>query len=155
MNPGRIDIQGKLPRGAIEMYLQIDACAQQEDIRFLVVGAFARELILVHGFDAKYARATKDLDFGIQLKTWEAFHQLKSRLKDFGFQSHPTIHHRMLFTDSDNTEWIMDLLPFGDLTENDQELLWPPEGDVRMSTHGFSEAMESAWQVRINDQPGV
>ena len=48
MNPGRIDIQGKLPRGALEMYLQIDACAKQENIRFLVVGAFARELILVH-----------------------------------------------------------------------------------------------------------
>lgn len=47
----------------------------------------------------------------------------------------------------------MDLLPFGELTEGDQELLWPPEGDFRMSTHGFAEAMDSAWMVRIHNDP--
>lgn len=62
-----IDITGKLPKGLVEIYGDIAAHTSALGIDFLVVGAMARDLVLVHGYGSKIERGTQDIDFGIYL----------------------------------------------------------------------------------------
>ena len=85
MNELLIDLTGKLARGPVEIYTLVHQISQELGIPYLVVGAMARDLVLVHGFDAKIERGTKDVDFGINVPSWEHFHALKERLLEAGF----------------------------------------------------------------------
>jgi predicted nucleotidyltransferase len=40
----------------------------------------ARDLVLAYGFDAGIERGTRDVDFGIQVNSWEDFQTLKDAL---------------------------------------------------------------------------
>lgn len=72
-----IDVTGKLPFGLVEMYQKIDLCARELGIDYLIVGAMARDLVMHHGFGAHIERGTRDVDFAIQVASWQKFHTLK------------------------------------------------------------------------------
>ncbi len=75
-----IDICEKLPKGIVPLYRAIDEATTALGIRYLVVGAVARDLVLAYGFDAGIERGTRDVDFGIQVNSWEDFQTLKDAL---------------------------------------------------------------------------
>ena len=81
-----IDICEKLPRGIVPLYRAIDNAAKALNLQYLVVGAMARDLTLVYGFGADIERGTRDVDFGIQVDSWDDFHQLKEVLVKFSFR---------------------------------------------------------------------
>ena len=62
-----VDIAGKLPAGLVKLYADINEHAKALAVNFLVVGAMARGLVLVHGFGSKIERGTRDVDFGINV----------------------------------------------------------------------------------------
>jgi len=62
-----IDFSGKLPHGLVELYACVDGAAKRVDVPFLIVGAMARDLIMVHGFGAQLERGTRDVDFAVDL----------------------------------------------------------------------------------------
>lgn len=62
MNNTSINIEGKLPQGLVALYADVSNHAQALGINYLVVGAMARDLVLVHGFNATIERGTKDVD---------------------------------------------------------------------------------------------
>ena len=51
-----LNLTGKLPLGATEMYDIIEREAQRLNIRYFVIGATARDIILYHGFNAQLER---------------------------------------------------------------------------------------------------
>lgn len=150
-----INISGKLPAGLVEMYQVLEQCAKSLDIEFLIIGAMARDLVLYHGFGADIERGTRDVDFAIQVDSWQRFDQLKEVLEAQGFVADDNEIYRLNFTDSGCLSWELDILPFGELSNDQQDIAWPPEGHTIMSTLGFSEALENAWQVKILDEPEV
>ena len=72
-----IDVTGKLPRGLVEMYRKVDVCAKGLGIDYLIVGAMARDLVMHHGFGAHIERGTRNVDFAIQVASWQEFNTLK------------------------------------------------------------------------------
>jgi hypothetical protein len=64
-----VSIVNKLSSGLGELYADIDAEAKRLNIPYLVVGAMARDLVLVHGYGSKIERGTRDVDFGIKVET--------------------------------------------------------------------------------------
>ena len=66
-----VNIAGKLPLGLVELYADINEHAKKLAIDFLVVGAMARDMVLVHGFGSNIERGTRDVDFGINVASWE------------------------------------------------------------------------------------
>ncbi|MBM7070697.1 nucleotidyl transferase AbiEii/AbiGii toxin family protein [Shewanella sp. 202IG2-18] len=118
---------------------------------FLVVGATARDIVLVHGFDASIERGTRDIDFGIQVKDWSQFEQLKSSLIENGFTSAKKQVHQLNIIDSDGLPWEIDIIPFGAVSDERQSIAWPPENVIEMSVVGFEEAMTNALQVTISE----
>src|SRR5689334_12194873 len=64
----------------IRVLRTLDPIAREVDCAYFVAGATARDLILgnIHGL--RPGRATRDIDFGIEVKNWDRFALLKERL---------------------------------------------------------------------------
>jgi predicted nucleotidyltransferase len=78
MTPRFLDFSGKL-QPLEDLFRELIRATSAQDIPSFVVGAFARDIIMMaHGIDIK--RATEDIDFGIKVKSWEQFQQLKDSL---------------------------------------------------------------------------
>jgi len=148
-----INITGQLSNGLVEMYQLVEQQANNLGIEFLIVGAMARDLVLHHGFDAAIERGTRDVDFAIRVESWDVFNQLKTMLLENSFNEDPKKVHRLTFISSEGEPWELDILPFGDISNDQQDIEWPPEGDFIMSMLGFEEALNNAWQVQISDSP--
>lgn len=123
------------------------------NIPYLVVGATARDLILVKAFGAHLQRATLDIDFAIKVASWGAFERLKLALLESGFQQDTRRPHRLYYV-FDNHPWEVDILPFGGLAP-DNLLSWPPAHTTQMSLLGFKEAHKGAWHVQIQEEPSL
>lgn len=148
-----VNIVGKLPRGLVALYGDIGDVAKSLDIDFLVVGAMARDLVLVHGFGSTIERGTRDVDFGINVASWEDFETLKGQLVEQGFEQDKQKAHRLTRSDSRGLPWEIDIVPFGGIAADDSTISWPPDQAVVMSVLGFTEAMENAFSVQISDDP--
>ena len=123
-----IDICEKLPKGIVPLYRAINEATNALGIRYLVVCAMARDLVLAYGFDAGIERGTRDVDFGIQVNSWEEFQTLKDALLNQGFTEDDKIGEQRLIGPD---EWdlsldSLDLLPFGGIQDDNANISWPP-----------------------------
>ncbi len=149
-----VDISGKLNKGLVELYAEICSHAHELNIEILVVGATARDLVLVHGFDATIERGTRDIDFAINVGSWDDFEALRGRLLDSGFQANKKQQQKFEKQDSDGLPWEIDIVPFGELAESD-EISWPPKHDFKMNVLRFPEALASALQIKISSDLAI
>lgn len=111
-------------------------------IDFFLIGATARDLMLSQ-YGISPGRATRDVDLGIQVSTWEAFSLLKSELEKLDFK--PTsVPHRMLWN-----QIPIDLVPFGKIEKPRGSIKWLKEEAV-LSTLGFAEAYQTAHKFTVH-----
>ena len=148
-----VDISGKLNTGLVELYKDINDTAKLLNIPYLVIGAMARDLVLVHGFNSKIERGTRDVDFGINIESWEQFFLLQSALLNIGFVQDKNSIHKFTRTDHHNLPWEIDIVPFGKIVDQQSSIHWPPEGAFVMNVIGFNEALQNALQVTISKNP--
>lgn len=83
------------------------------------------------------------------------FNQLKTRLLEAGFSQHRDRVYQLNIIDSAGMPWEIDIVPFGGITQNNNEIAWPPEQNVVMNVMGFTEAFENAVTVRISEVPNL
>ena len=150
-----LDVSNKLPDGLVEVYSQVQRAASALDIPLLIVGATARDIILVHGYNAAIERGTLDVDFGIEVPSWEHYQKIRDSLIKSGFTAHPKKTHQLNTTDSNNLPWEVDLIPFGGVSDAEGQITWPPEHDFQMSVLGFDEVYKQAWDVLLNKEPAL
>ncbi|WP_396587247.1 nucleotidyl transferase AbiEii/AbiGii toxin family protein [Bermanella sp. R86510] len=146
-----LDLSNKLSATLISIYTEISQVMEKHEVDFVVIGATARDIVLVHCFSAKIERGTRDVDFAISVENWDAFNLVKKSLSNCNFMEDPNLCYRFIKTGEDGLTWEVDVLPFGGLEKNNT-IIWPPEHSVIMSTYGFSEAIRSAYQVRISEE---
>lgn len=146
-----VDLVGKLPDKLIHLYQLINQQAVNLSIPYLVVGATARDLILVEAYGAPLQRATRDIDFAIKVAHWDDFSRLKDQLQLAGFKSAANMPHRFILEIS-GQPWEVDILPFGGISTNAQ-ISWPPEHKIQMNVMGFTEAYEHSLQVKLSENP--
>lgn len=117
-------------------------------IRWLLVGALARDIVLLLATGHRPLRATRDLDVAITVASWEEYEAVRQVFlsKDYQAGGPP---HRLISP----AGTILDLLPFGGLERPQGSVAWPPDGDVVMLTLGFEAAMEGALTVRLDEGP--
>lgn len=150
-----LDLVNRLPHGLDELYRKVDSAARNLGCNYMVVGATARDTVLVHGFGATLERGTRDVDFGIKVSSWNHFSRLKNRLLEEGFRADERILQRLYYESSDKLPWEQDIVPFGAIESTESIIGWPPDHDVTMSVLGFKEAMNAAWVVLISRDPDV
>lgn len=108
-----VNIVGKLPAGLVALYVDIQKRAKALNIDILVIGAMVRDLVLVHGFDADIGRVTTDLDFGINVASWDEFDALKENLSEAGYAPDEHMVHRLTREDEEGVLREIDIIPFG------------------------------------------
>lgn len=108
----------------------------------------ARDLILHHIYGAPVKRGTDDIDFGIQISSWNDFNRIKSALCDVGYSEDKQVQ-RLL----DPRGRIVDMVPFGPLQGESANIGFPPKGDIKMSVLGFQEALDNSIEVVIQEKP--
>ncbi|OMH39407.1 nucleotidyl transferase AbiEii/AbiGii toxin family protein [Motiliproteus sp. MSK22-1] len=148
MNSTLLNISGKIDSSTIAIYDTVSTIANQLAIPFVVVGASARDLVLHYGYGASIQRATVDVDFGIQVPDWQAFMLLKEKLVDKGYKE-TRAQQRLISPEN----MPIDILPFGQLEDEEANIQWPPDGHSTMNVLGFQEAFSSARVIRIQDDP--
>ena len=130
------------------VYGTVARVAAEQGIRFIVVGASARDLVMHHVHGAPIQRASNDIDFGLLVEDWGAFDTLRSALLSNGF-SETDVAHRLLSPDEVRT----DLIPFGPICDVNTEIEWPDDDGVRMNVLGFQEACDHSDIVRVQTDP--
>jgi predicted nucleotidyltransferase len=151
MNSTLIDLTGKLPIGMVSIYREVFDVASLLQLEVLVVGAMARDLVLVHGFDARLERGTRDIDFAVQVKDWAAFQKLAAGLIGKGFTKADKLAHRFYLNDDDGLRWEVDILPFGELADENGCIKWPPDESIEMSVLGFDQAFKHSLTVQLGN----
>ena len=98
-----------------------------------------------HSHGLKIQRATADVDFGIQVPSWEFFEKVKKELIAEGFRESKNVH-RLIRGDI----YPIDIIPFGEISNADLNIVWPADGDNVMNVSGFQEALEHSNLIRID-----
>ena len=129
----------------------IDPIARAAGSEYFIAGATARDLILVNVFGHPPGRATRDIDFGIAVRSWDQFKLLKERLVETGsFTSNAKVQHRLTYSDPVRKISIpVDLIPFGGVTSPEGNIAWPPDRDIVMNVAGFEEALTASLFLEI------
>ncbi len=145
-----LNLSGKIDAALVEVCAAVATCAEKLQIPYLIVGAFARDLVMHYGYGAAIQRATTDIDFALQLPSWDAFSALKQELIANQFTEAKSAHRLIA-----PNKWPIDIVPFGGVADKNAIIAWPPSGDFVMTTLGFDEALARANIVRLREAPNL
>lgn len=128
----------------------VDAAARATGADWFVAGATARDWLLQGLYGIETLRATKDVDFGIAVRDWDAFHRVRESISAGGefapdARAAHRLNHRLV------GGFHIDLVPFGPLAGADGEIAWPPDQSIVMNVTGFDEAFDAAVLVAIEE----
>jgi predicted nucleotidyltransferase len=149
MSKSLLNLSGKIDPAKVEIFDAIASVAAARHIRYFIVGATARDMILSYGHGIAVKRATADIDLGVKVADWEEFHTLKDGLAATG-QFEPTRSAQRLLYKHDLP---IDIVPFGPLEHANKEISWPPDHSVRMNVLGFEDAYRNAQTIRLKSDP--
>lgn len=128
----------------------VDAAARASGADWFVAGATARDWLLQGLYGIDTLRATKDVDFGLAVRDWEAFQRISQAIAEGGeFAPDPRAAHRL--NHQKVRGFHIDLVPFGPLAGPGGEIAWPPDRAFVMDVTGFEEAFEAAIPITLED----
>ncbi len=129
----------------------LDSILRERQIRYLLAGGNAREILLVHVHGCQPGRVTTDLDFGVIVSDWAQFQALKDALNATGhFEAVPSAAQRMIYS-APGPRVAVDIVPFGGVARPDGTLAWPPDGSTVMHVLGFEQAASCALTLAIDE----
>jgi predicted nucleotidyltransferase len=140
------DLSGKINPLYVDALSAIKEVADSLNIPFFVVGASARDIILEHCHHIKSPRITRDIDLGVEVADWDQFNKLTESLLSSGRFTATRDKQRFLFG-----YVVIDIVPFGSITDKNKKISWPPEHEIFMSMLGFREAFENSITVRLSN----
>ncbi|HYW57763.1 MAG TPA: nucleotidyl transferase AbiEii/AbiGii toxin family protein [Polaromonas sp.] len=121
---------------------------------FFLMGAAARDVMLLHVYGIDTRRKTEDIDFGVMVQDWSTFEALRQALIDGGeFEavSNDATHKLRHKTSA----YPLDIVPFGGVERADRTLAWPPDEHTVFDCFGMREAMQVSHQVLLPDEVSV
>ena len=143
-----IDISEKLDNSYIAAIKEIKKVSDSLKISFFIVGALARDIIMEYFYEIKAPRMTMDIDLGVRVTSWKQFNELINTLELSGEFKKLKEKHRVLYNDI-----IIDIVPFGGISDKNERIIWPPENEVVMSVMGFDEVYNYSTLVRLQNNP--
>ena len=135
-NPYLVDLLGKLSASFLKMNRD-----------FFVIGATARDIVVKQLLDMSSRRKTRDLDLAIAITNWQEFDEVKDSLVADGFEKDPNKHQRFYYDDYE-----IDVVPYGYVAKEDDNIYWPPEETIAMSVKGFDEVLSDAITVDFDNK---
>ena len=141
----------------VEIVREISAVSKALGLELLLAGAQAKVILLenIHGLNS--GRATADIDFAFAVESWSQYNQIKQSLISTGkFREEPKEKQRLVYQSSlIEHDFVVDIIPFGKVQDENNMIAWPPELDVVMSVSGYQEALESALLVELDSDLAI
>jgi predicted nucleotidyltransferase len=131
----------------IELLKKLTDCFDEIGLPFYVIGATARDIIMRQLIDTASHRRTQDLDIAIAIPDWEKFDEVSKTLQDAGLKK--SEHQRQRFYMG---VYELDVVPYGGVAKDDDNIYWPPEEDIAMSVKGLDEVLQEAITVNIDGE---
>ena len=131
----------------VELLRQLNRTFSKIGSDFFVIGATARDIILRVLANTSARRKTEDLDIAIAVTDWDKYNEICQALIDDGFEK--STHKAQLFYFGD---YEVDIVPFGTVAKDDDNIYWPPEETIAMSVKGFDEVLNEAITVSIDNE---
>lgn len=131
----------------VELLRKLTDSFSKMDREFYVIGATARDIIMQQLLNTESKRRTRDLDIAIAIPDWGTFEQVKQSLIADGFEKSRDMQQRFYYG-----EYELDIVPYGVVAKEDDNIYWPPEEVVAMSVKGFDEVLSEAITVSIDDE---
>jgi predicted nucleotidyltransferase len=151
MNNILLNISEKISEPIIDIYDLIAKIANQQNVRFFVIGATARDIVFEHGYNIPAPRMTRDIDLAVQVATWNEFQNLKNALIATGQFSESKMAQRL----HHQSQIPVDIVPFGAIAPDGKTINWIPDDSTKMSIIGFDDAYQAAQIVRLRENPMV
>lgn len=116
-------------------------------ISFFVIGATARDIIMeLH--DETSGRLTHDLDIAITINDWEQYQKIEEGIANLpNFTKAPNQKQRFKYLD----KFDLDIVPFGNIMNEDNKIFWPPDKEFAMSVLGFSAVNDAVLKVNVDE----
>lgn len=119
------------------------------NVDYYVIGATARDIILSNLHDLVPDRKTDDLDIAIAISDWNQFQSIEENLpKIEGFAKSKEQKQRFIYKEI----YVIDIVPFGGVAEDDGNIYWPPDETIAMSVWGFPEMADSTISIEIDKE---
>lgn len=121
--------------------------AVRQGAQLFLMGAAARDVLLLHVYGIDTQRLTEDMDFGVMVEDWATFEALRAALlASEAFEArHKDATHKLWHRSGRP----LDIVPFGGVERPDRTLAWPPEEQTVFDCFGMREAMESGHEVEL------
>lgn len=117
------------------------------NIQFYVIGATARDIIMQLN-NERSSRATHDLDIAIAISDWNEYKKVEEGIVAIdGFTKDQHQKQRFLYQGT----FYLDIVPYGDVLNQDDKIFWPPDESIAMSILGFSEVNNTTQQISIDE----
>ena len=150
MTENLLDLSDKVKSPVVVVCEPIAALAEEHDIQCFVIGATARDVIMSRYYGIPERSVTKDVDFGIQVSSWNQFEKLKKRLLEKKFFREGDQPHKFFYKD---TNIQVDIVPYGAIASKDNTISWPPENSTIMSVSGYEDAYACSIRVLLRESP--
>ena len=146
-----LDLSNKIDGLIVETISAIANKAAESNIKFFVVGAMARDIIMNIGHGLQSGRMTKDIDLAFHVSTWEEYEQLVHGLIATGEFDSDREPQRIKF----KGKHPVDIIPFGPIGDENEDIHWPPNQDTKMNIMGFDDAYGNSLRVRLQTNPNL
>ncbi|GBD86601.1 hypothetical protein BMS3Abin03_00522 [bacterium BMS3Abin03] len=145
-----LDISKKIDKLNLEILLKVKSTANKLQIDFFIVGAYVRDLILNYIYGIEIYRATNDIDFAVRVRNWDEYRLLIDEIEKAGFQKNEKILHRYRYNGM-----IIDFIPFGDISSDEDTISWPDKDKKEMNVMGFDDAYTNTEDILIQSDPDI
>ena len=113
-----------------------------------MIGATARDIILSGIYNQTPGRKTYDLDIAIAIPDWNKFDEISQGIENIdGFQKSTKQKQRFIY----QKIYMLDVVPFGEIAKEDNNIYWPPEETHAMSVIGFSEIARQTLKIEVDN----
>jgi len=89
-----------------------------------------------------------DIDLGIRVSSWDQFDQLINKLELSRKFKKTKVKQRIIYKNT-----LIDIVPFGSISNKNEKISWPPENKVVMSVIGFNEVYINSTLARLQNSP--
>jgi predicted nucleotidyltransferase len=151
MDSTLLNLSRKIDDSTIQLFEIVARVAESLDIPFFVVGAMAREIILLYCYNIRTTRATEDIDLGVQVSNWDKYELLRESLLATGSFRETREPQQLVYAQVRR----VDIIPFGTIAGPDSVFTWPSDHETIISTLGFDEAYQNSITVRLRSDPPV
>jgi predicted nucleotidyltransferase len=115
---------------------------------FILIGATARDLILDGQYNLGAGRVTLDVDFALYVPEWDSYAELINTLLASGRFSATRVMHKLIYNDN----YEVDIVPFGEIQDENGEYSWPPDFIQSMNVAGFMEIKDQCITFQVEGE---